>query len=111
VGQPVDAEYDPAGCRFELSKRPNPMSAYAAGIECFATDLLDFLNGRLAPSALMFGRLIRWRNTTENTTGAIDYSIWAYGHPLRWPSQYLEFYRDIHAREPIDVPTVRGKSG
>jgi hypothetical protein len=104
-------EYDPAGCRFELSKKPNPMSAYAAGIECFATDLLDFLNSRLAPSALMFGRLIRWRNTAENTTGAIDYSIWAYCHPLRRPSQYLEFYRDIHAREPKDVPTVRGKSG
>lgn len=102
-------EYDPAGCRFVLSEKPAPIAAYVAGVECFASDLLEFLRGHLAPSALMFGRLLRWRGAGENLTPAIDYAIWAYGHPLRRPAQYLELYRSIQAREPKDVARVRGK--
>jgi hypothetical protein len=101
-------EYDPAGCRFVLLEKPAPLAEYVAGMECFASDLLEFLRGRLAPSALMFGRLLRWRGGGENLTPAIDRAIWLYGHPLRRPAQHLELYRSIYAREPADAPKVRG---
>jgi Beta-lactamase superfamily domain len=100
-------EYDSPGCRFVLLEKPASLSDYAVGMECFASDLLDFLRCRLAPSALMFGRLLRWKNSRENTTLAIDNAIWSYGHPLRRPVQYLEFYRSIFAAEPNDPPKVR----
>jgi hypothetical protein len=104
-------EYDPTGCRFELLKQLAPLSEYVAGLECFASDLLEFLRGRLTPSALMFGRICRWRGAGENLASAIDHAIWLYGHPLRRPAQYLELYRSIYALEPADVPKVRGRSG
>jgi hypothetical protein len=103
-------EYDPAGCRFNLLAQPTPLSEYVAGLECFATDLLEFLRGRLAPSSLMFGRVCRWRGGAENLTGAIDRAIWTYGHPLRRPAQYLEFYRSLYALEPAETPKVKGRS-
>ncbi len=100
-------EYDPAGCRFELLKQPATLAEYVAGLECFASDLLEFLRGHLTPSALMFGRLCRWCGGGENLTQAIDHAIWLYGHPLRRPAQYLDLYRQIYALEPADVPRVR----
>jgi hypothetical protein len=102
-------EYDPSGCRFELLKQPAPLSEYAAGIECFASDLLDFLRGRLAPSALMFGRVCRWRGSGDGLTSAIDRAIWTYGHPLRRQAEYLELYRSLYALEPKDAPRVKGR--
>ncbi len=101
-------EYDPAGGRFELLKQAAPLSDYVAGMECFATDLLGYLRGQLAPSALMFGRLSRWRGTAESLTPAIDRAIWVYGHPLRRQAQYLELYRSLYAAEPKETPKVRG---
>ncbi|HEV7691517.1 MAG TPA: MBL fold metallo-hydrolase [Hyphomonadaceae bacterium] len=103
-------EYDPAGCRFELLKQPVPLSQYVAGLECFASDLLDFLRGRLAPSALMFGRACRWRGSGENLTPAIDRAIWTYGHPLRRQAEYLDLYRSLYALEPRDVPKVPSRA-
>jgi hypothetical protein len=103
-------EYDPGGCRFVLLGKPAPLAEYVAGMECFGSDLLEFLRGRLAPSALMFGRLLRWRGAGENLTPAIDRAIWLYGHPLRRPDRYLELYRSIYAREPAETPKVRGRA-
>jgi hypothetical protein len=103
-------EYDPAGCRFELAKQPAPLSQYVAGLECFASDLLDFLRGRLAPSALMFGRVVRWRGSGETLTPAIDRAIWTYGHPLRRQAQYLDLYRSLYALEPKDAPKVASRA-
>ncbi len=102
-------EYDPAGCKFDVPKQPAPLSEYVAGLECFASDLLEFLRGRLAPSALMFGRVCRWRGSSENLTQAIDLAIWTYGHPLRRQAQYLDLYRSIYALEPRETPRVMGK--
>jgi L-ascorbate metabolism protein UlaG (beta-lactamase superfamily) len=102
-------EYDPAAGRFALLDRPAPMSEYAAGLECFASDLLEFLRGKLAPSALMFGRVVRWRNSAEATTVAIDQAIWMYGHPLRRQAEYAALYQAIYAAEPNDVARVPGR--
>jgi hypothetical protein len=102
-------EYDPAAGRFELLKQKAQLSDYVAGIECFASDLLDYLRGRLAPSALMFGRLSRWRGSADNLVPAIDRAIWTYGHPLRRQAQHLELYRALHALEPKDVPKVKAR--
>ncbi|HVY88766.1 MAG TPA: hypothetical protein VG942_07855, partial [Hyphomonadaceae bacterium] len=102
-------EYDPTGPAFTLLAKPSSMSGYVAAVECFATDLLEFLQGRIAPSALMFGRLLRWRAPPENLTAAIDRAIWLYGHPLRRPSAYLDLYRSIYANEARDVPKVQAR--
>ncbi len=103
-------EYDPSGARFMLLQKPEPISGYAAGFECHATDLLDFLRGRLAPSALIFGRILRWRGASDYTTAAIDRAIWLYGHPLRRQAQYLELYRSIYAAEPANAQRVLARS-
>ena len=102
-------EYDPsAGC-FELLKQRAQLADYAAGMECFASDLLDFLRGKLAPSALMFGRLSRWRGGPENLIPAIDRAIWTYGHPLRRQAQHLDLYRSLYAQDPKETPKVKGR--
>lgn len=102
-------EYDPSGCRFIRLGKPAPLSDYVAAIECHAADLLDYLRGRIMPSALMFGRLRRWRGGGENFIPAVDQAIWLYAHPLRRPTQYLDLYRSLYAREPKDTPKVRGR--
>lgn len=104
-------EYDPPAGRFVRLDTPTSLSAYAAGVQCHATDLLDYLRGRLMPSALMFGRLLRWRGHREISTAAIDQAIWAYGHPLRRQAQYLDLYRAIYANEPAEAPQVQPRSG
>lgn len=102
-------EFQPTEGRFVLTAAPAPLSEYAVALECYASDLLAFLDGELAPSALMFGRLCRWRGSAENTTAAIDNTIWQYGHPLRRQAEHLAFYRALLAKEPKDPPHVRAR--
>jgi hypothetical protein len=102
-------EYDPPAGRFELLKQKAQLADYAAGMECFASDLLDFLRGKLAPSALMFGRLSRWRSGPENLIPAIDRAIWVYGHPLKRQAMHLDLYRSLYALEPKETPKVSGR--
>ena len=102
-------EYDPSGCRFTRVDKPGPLSAYVAALECHAADLLAYLRCEIMPSALMFGRVRRWRGGNENFTSAVDQAIWLYAHPLRRPAAYLDLYRSLYAREPKDVPHVRAR--
>jgi hypothetical protein len=102
-------EYNPSACRFDHMGQEANAAQYAAGLECFASDLLEFLRGRLAPSALMFGRICRWGVSREGLTQAIDRTIWTYGHPLRRQKEYLEFYRSILALEPRETPMVKSR--
>ncbi|MEP7210120.1 MAG: MBL fold metallo-hydrolase [Alphaproteobacteria bacterium] len=102
-------EYDPSGCRFVRIEKPGPLSAYVAALECHAADLLAYLRCEIMPSALMFGRVRRWRGGNENFTSAIDQAIWLYAHPLRRPTSYLALYRSLYALEPKDTPKVRGR--
>jgi hypothetical protein len=103
-------EYDPASGRFSRRQSPPPLADYAAALQCFASDLLEFLQGKLAPSALMFGRVCRWRGSTENTSAAIDQAIWLYGHPLRRQAEYAQLYSDIFAAEPTTVPRIPARA-
>jgi hypothetical protein len=102
-------EYDPSAGRFQLLTQKAQLADYAGGMECFASDLLDFLRGKLAPSALMFGRLSRWRGGAENLIPAIDRAIWVYGHPLRRQAQHLGLYRSLYALEPKETPKVKAR--
>jgi hypothetical protein len=102
-------EYNPSACRFDHLGQEVDGSQYAVGLECFASDLLDFLRGRLPPSALMFGRICRWGAGREGLTQAIDRTIWTFGHPLRRQNEYLEFYRSILALEPQAAPMVKSR--
>jgi hypothetical protein len=102
-------EYDPAGGRFDLLTQKAQLSDYVAGMECFAADLLDYLRGRLAPSALMFGRLSRSRGSADNLVPAIDRAIWTYAHPLRRQAEHLELYRSLYAQEPKETPKVKSR--
>lgn len=103
-------EYDPAAGRFRRLSKPASLTEYAVGLECYATDLLEFLQGKLAPSALMFGRARRWRGSSENTTAALDNAIWLYGHPLRRQAEYAALYDAIYAAEPGVVDHVPGRA-
>ncbi len=90
-------EYDPMERRFTLVQSDATLEQYAAGLECHATDLLDFLRGRVPPSSLMFGRMCRWRGCGRSMSAAIDRAIWLYGHPLNRPKESLDLYRAILA--------------
>lgn len=104
-------EYDPTLACFRDLSAGGQLSQYAAGIECYASDLLDFLRGRLAPSALMFGRMTRWRGASRISPGAIDNAIWLYGHPLQRPEHALELYRSILAGQAGVRPLLKGRAG
>jgi hypothetical protein len=102
-------EYDPTAGNFRRLNVSASLSEYAVGLECYATDLLEFLRGKLAPSALMFGRVRRWRGSAENTTAALDQAIWLYGHPLRRQAEYAALYEAIYAAEPHNVTQAPGR--
>jgi hypothetical protein len=55
-------EYVPTRCEFAPAHTDgaSPRTAYLAGLECWASDLLAVLDGALGPIALTYGRARLW---------------------------------------------------
>jgi hypothetical protein len=86
-------EYNPNACRFERSGSALPRTAYLAGLECWATDLLAVLGGELAPIAISFGRARLWNAAPAQFDFCLLSELYRVSHPLRRPAAFLENYR------------------
>ncbi|KIG14882.1 metallo-beta-lactamase family protein [Enhygromyxa salina] len=104
---PVTLVYEPRACAFVSHACPDPTVEFAAGLECWATDLLALLEGELAPSALCYaGRLRSW-NHAPGLLRASAHLLWDFGHPLRRPDRAARLYRRLLAAQTDREPSVR----
>lgn len=92
-------EYDPAQCNFSRVDYAAPEEVYPVGVECWASDMLELLRGRLNPTAVVFGR---WR-TWALIASATPFKFWEYFHPLRRPAEFLAWYRELLSVETTDI--------
>ena len=92
-------EYMPTRCGFAPAHTDgaNPRTAYLAGLECWASDLLAVLDGALGPIALTCGRARLWNALPQRFRFDIFGELYRVSHPLRRPTS-------THART-----SVRGK--
>jgi hypothetical protein len=90
----VTFEYDPQGCRFVPSDCEDPAAEYAGGIECWGSDLLEVLQGKLGPSSLMFGRSRAWTCDPARLPMS-PHDLWPFFNPLLSPDRMLRLYRRL----------------
>lgn len=88
-------EYQPHACGFEFVDVDDPSAAYAVGVECWASDLIQLFEGGLAPSAVAFGRMRTWNTSTPALAFDIRNVLWKFFHPLSRPESFLRMYRRI----------------
>lgn len=100
--------YDLRGCRFVPVSSADPPAEYALVYECWATDLLGVLRGRLPPTALYIGHCHEWAIDVElfDLTAVLA----GYSHPLRMPEQFLARWRELLAGLPAVEPVVRARA-
>lgn len=87
--------WDASAARFAWAVEPDPVAAFAVGFEAHATDLLDLLEGRCWPTALLFGRSRGWGVHPDLDLGAF---LWNHASPLRDPARALVAYRRLLRR-------------
>lgn len=91
-------EYDVRQCRFTQVNEEQPFSAYPAGIECWATDLLALFEGRLSiVSSLALGRARVWTALPGRLQGLFGLILVRFFHPLHRPDLALSLYRRLWA--------------
>jgi hypothetical protein len=98
-------EYVPNECRFVTSDKPD--TAYLAGIEVWASDLLAVFDGALGPIALTFGRARLWNALPQRFSFEIFPELHRMSHPLRQPAAYLKTYERLAPRE--SAPIYKGR--
>ncbi|MCP3102952.1 MBL fold metallo-hydrolase [Myxococcus sp. K15C18031901] len=97
-GDPWVFEYHPHQCRFVERETLNPYSAYPAGIECWATDLLALFEGHVvASSGVGLGRARLWSHVPGKLQGLFTQVFTRFFHPLRRPEAALTMYRRVWA--------------
>lgn len=85
--------YRPESTSFVEVDRSVVPKSYAAGLTCWAGDLLAAFHGQLSPSALIMGRCRYWHD--GNTRISILPELWKYLHPLRRPIGWRRLYGSI----------------
>lgn len=100
-------EYDPSACDFVRLDDDEPQARVLAGLECWATDLLDVLRGRMAPMGLTFGHLRTWNAAPKHFAFSIGSELWRLHHPLARPAEYMALYRRLAASARKHEPVVR----
>jgi hypothetical protein len=100
-------EYDPSACDFVPLDDDEPQAHVLAGLECWATDLLDVLRGRAAPMGLTFGHVRTWNAAPRYFAFSITSELWRLHHPLVRPAEYAALYRRLAAPARKQEPVVR----
>jgi Beta-lactamase superfamily domain len=101
--------HDPGTCAFVPHEHHDPIAEFMAGIECWATDLLAFLEGELGPTGLCAaGRLRQWSHDPGRLRVSA-HDLWMFGHPLRRPHATAALYRRLLLAEPPVVPRIAGR--
>jgi hypothetical protein len=107
-------EYAPTLSSFVRSELAEPAASVVAGLECWATDLLELFRGDIPLAALAGGRHRVWSNAQGAFGGGglgsqLLMLLTFYMHPLRRPARALESYRKWLLREERpEEPNVRG---
>ncbi|PRQ07715.1 MBL fold metallo-hydrolase [Enhygromyxa salina] len=89
--------YEPSACAFVRHACTDPTVEFAAGIECWASDLLALLEGELSPSALCYAGRLRFWNHEPHRLRVSPRELWDFGHPLRRPDRTARLYRRLLA--------------
>jgi hypothetical protein len=100
-------EYDPASCGFVPVEDGRLQTPVLAGLECWATDLLDVLRTRMAPIGMAFGHTRTWNAAPQHFTFQPLHELWQLHHPLRRPAEYTALYRELAASAVQHQPVVR----
>ena len=98
-------EYVPTECRFATSEKAE--TAYLAGIELWASDLLAVLDGAIGPIALTFGRARLWNALPQRFSFEIFPELHRMSHPLRQPAAYLKTYERLWPRDARAIYKAR----
>lgn len=103
-------EYEPTRCRFAAAHTAgdDPRTAYLAGLECWASDLLAVLDGALGPIALTYGRARLWNALPQRFHFDIFGELYRVSHPLRRPDEYARTYQRAWQAVAATMPTIAG---
>lgn len=89
--------YDPQACAFiedpHAAVLPDPTTAYCAGVECWATDLLALFRFERTAGYTLFGRMRFWNTLPQQYNVDLDMVLYLYAHPLCQPDRYYTVYR------------------
>lgn len=100
-------EYVPTRCGFAPAHTDaDPRTAYLAGLECLASDLLAVLDGALGPIALTYGRARLWNALPQRFQFDIFGELYRVSHPLRRPDEYARTYQRAWQAVAVTVPTI-----
>ena len=102
-------EYDASACTFARSDS-DARTTYIAGFECWASDMLAVLEGRLGPLALLFGRARQWNVLPARFMFDLLEGLTRVSHPLTRPREYLGNYRRLWAHAQSIAPAVRARA-
>jgi len=89
--------YGPEACAFERVRCDDPRSAFTAGFECWAGDLLSVLRLEIYAGCVLLGRCRMWNAAPDRLGGDLASELLLYTHPLRFPGRALERYRRVAA--------------
>lgn len=96
AAEPINVEYRPERCGFEIVSEIDARKEFAAGMECWANDLLQVLRLDIPSGYLMLGRYREWSRLGAPVN--LDSELALYTHPLRHPHQALRAYRALANR-------------
>jgi hypothetical protein len=85
--------YRPDACAFEHVRCADSRAELAAGLACWATDLLAILRVELFSGYMLVGRYRKWNATAGRLRCDLDADLMLYTHPLRHPDRALQLYR------------------
>jgi len=97
--------YAPSECAFTKGVDA-ARDTYLAGLECWATDLLEVLRGNLGPIALTFGRARLWNALPQRFRFDIFNELYRMSHPLRRPAETLRTYQRRWRESTGITPTI-----
>lgn len=101
--------YEPSACSFVPHPSADPTQEFAAGLECWASDLLALLRGELGVSALCYAGRLRVWNHSPSQLRISARELWDFGHPLRRPDRAARLYQHLLAAQPDAAPSVRAR--
>lgn len=99
-------EYDLNACDFAPAPPDCTAERYLAFMECWATDLLQVLEGELGPISLLFGRA-RLYNALPGRFNCDPFAeLYRVSHPLSRPDAMLRVYQQEWARHADTAPRI-----
>lgn len=86
--------YDPQACAFHRDGDvTDPAEKYVAGVECWATDLIELLRVERSPGYVVFGHMRFWNAAPQRLRIWLDMAFFLFCHPLLHPDRFYALYR------------------